>query len=317
MAKPLIYVLDTYYPDAIEKLKSSTSISFVYKDPEVENWRSKADGIMIRRETRITGHDLSQAKNLKVIIKQGVGVDNVDLEAAKAHGIAVCNTPALNSEAVAELTLTLALSVARRVNELDRRVRSGENIVRANVLGRSLHGKKIGVVGMGHVGRAVARKWRAMMEGPIIGYDPLVPKGAWKDLEHHRADSLEELLRQADVVSLHVPLNDSTRHMIRAPHFEQMKKSAIFINCARGEVIDEVALLRALESQTIWGAGLDAMTVEPPTLKAYPELLECGNVVMTPHIGGNTVENQIISGKAAAEAAIAFFEGIDLPNRVV
>lgn len=318
MARSSVYVVDPYHDSALSVLRSASSVNLIYKDdPKVQDWRSEADGLMVRSETRVTAADLKEAKKLKVIVKQGVGVDNIDTEAAKQYGIAVCNTPALNSEAVAELTISLALSVARRVNELDRRIQSGEEIVRSTALGQSLFKKTIGIVGMGNIGRIVAEKWIAAMQGPVIAYDPVVPDGAWKDLPHTRARSLAEMLPEPDVITLHVPLTKETTKMIGKEQFALMKKSAIFLNAARGGVVDEKALLEALTEQRIWGAALDAMEIEPPTLEAYRDLLGCGNLIMTPHIGANTIENQVNSGKAAAETMVAVLEGKDVPNRVV
>lgn len=318
MARHSVYVVDPYHESALSLLRDAQSIDLIYKDdPKVKDWRANAEGLMVRSETRVTAEDLKAVAKLKVIVKQGVGVDNIDTEAAKQRGIAVCNTPALNSEAVAELTLCLAMSVARRVNELDQRIRSGEKIVRSAALGQSLFKKTIGIVGMGNIGRIVAEKWVAAMQGQVVAYDPVAADGIWSDLPHTRAKSLEELLPIADVITLHVPLTKGTTKMIGEQQFAAMKKTAIFLNAARGGVVDEKALLDALIQERIWGAALDAMEVEPPTLEAYKDLLACGNLIMTPHIGGNTIENQINSGKATAQTIIDVLEGKDVPNRVV
>ena len=183
-----------------------------------------------------------------------MGVDNIDLEAARRHNVQVHNTPALNSESVAELTIALALCVARRVCELDGRARKGEILVRNKVLGRSLFKKVIGVVGMGNIASIVAKKWIAAMEGQVIGYDPFAPRDIWEDIPHQRVDSLPELLSSADVVNLHVPLTAATRGLIGQYELALMKKEAILINCARGGIVDEQALLRALKKEPIYGA---------------------------------------------------------------
>lgn len=317
--KKAVYVVDPYHDSALDVFRdAASSIDLISADnSKVKDWRSEADGLMVRSATRVTAADLKDAKKLKVIVKQGVGVDNIDVEAAKQHGIAVCNTPALNSEAVAELTITLALSSARRVSELDRRIRNGEKVDRTVVLGQSLFEKTIGIVGMGNIGRTVAEKWIAAMKGDVIAYDPIAPQGAWEDLAHTRAQSLDELLSQADVISLHVPLTKGTEKMIGEKQLALMKKTAIFVNAARGGIVDEKAVLDALTKQRIWGAALDAMEVEPPTLKAYGDLLGCGNLIMTPHIGGNTIENQLRSGRAAAQTMLDVLTGKDVPNRIV
>ncbi|KAK3710065.1 hypothetical protein LTR37_010496 [Vermiconidia calcicola] len=301
MAKPVVFVLDPYHAEARKRLEESSIVDYVYRDdPRATKWRSEATAIMIRSETKVTSSDLDQVAKLKLIVKQGVGVDNIDLDAAKKRGIAVCNTPALNSESVAELTITLALCVARRIAELDRRVRSGEAIVRSTALGK-----------------VVAQKWIAAMGGTVIAYDPFVSEEAWPDISHRRVTSLEELLVNADVVSLHVPLTSGTKNMMGRQQFDQMKKNAIFINAARGGTVDESAVLEALTTGKLYGAALDAMEVEPPTTEAYHELLQNGNLIMTPHIGANTIENQIISGTAVAETVLAVLEGKEVPNRLV
>ena len=318
MSNPTVFVLDPYHSDALKKLEDASFVDIVHrKDARNDSWRYEAAAIMIRSETRVTASDLAQAKELKLIVKQGVGVDNIDLDAAKQHGIIVCNTPALNSESVAELTLACALCIARRVAELDRRVRQGETIIRSTALGQSLYRKTIGVIGMGNIGKVVALKWIGAMNGKIIAYDPFAPKAAWVEIEHHRVHSLDELLENSDVVTLHVPLNSGTKNMIGQAQFERMKKSAILLNCARGGVVDETALLEALATKRIYGAALDAMEVEPPTLKAYERLLNSGNLIMTPHVGANTVENQIISGTAVVDTVLAVLQGKEVPNRLV
>ncbi len=306
MSKPTVFVLDPYHSEALKKLQASPSVEAVLRDDaRISQWRSEADALMIRSETRITAADLNEAKKLRVIVKQGVGVDNIDLEAAKERGVAVCNTPAMNSESVAELTIALALCIARRIAELDRRVRSGEAVNRSHVLGMSLYKKTIGVVGMGNIGKIVAKKWKAAMDGDIIAYDPFASEHAWTEIEHRRVTDLNDLLRDSDVISLHVPL------------FELMKSSAILLNCARGGIVDEDALLNALSEKKIYGAALDAMETEPPTTEAYRELLKNGNLIMTPHVGGNTVENQIASGTKVVETVLAVLEGEEVSNRLI
>lgn len=318
MSKDIVFVLDPYHPDARKKLEDAPEVNHVYRDdPASQNWREEASAIMIRSETRVAASDLDQVKKLKVIVKQGVGVDNIDLEAAKQRGIIVCNTPALNSESVAELTITLALCIARRVAELDRRVRGGEAIVRSTALGMSLFRKTVGIIGMGNIGKVVAQKWIGAMDGQIIAYDPFAAKDAWPEIKHRRVQSREELLIDSDVVTLHVPLTSGTKNMIGKRQFELMKPTAILVNAARGGIVDETALMEALTTKRIYGAALDAMEVEPPTVEAYHQLLTNGNLIMIPHVGANTIENQIISGTAVAETVLKVLGGEDVPNRLV
>ncbi|KAH7468090.1 hypothetical protein AU210_014881 [Fusarium oxysporum f. sp. radicis-cucumerinum] len=320
-SKPRVYVLDPYHPDAIAALQQSSDINVVLptdlnKNQYVEN----ATAVMLRSETRLGANELAKCKKLKYIVKQGVGVDNIDLKAAAAAGIKVYNTPGLNGEAVAELTLALALTLSRRVAEIDRRTRNGEAIVRSQTLGKSLFKKNLGVVGMGNVGFAVAKKWVGAMEGNIVAYDPFSDGKQWLstfgESRFRQVSTLHDLLHASDVITLHLPLTQDTENIISTAEFNAMKDGAILLNCARGGIVDEDALLTALKSGKLFGAGLDAMVVEPPTAEAYPELLALPNVVLTPHVGASTVENQSQSGMAVAEIAMALLRGEEKGNRV-
>lgn len=305
-----VYILDPYHPDAINLLQNTPNVKTVLPtDPSKKSWHANADGIIIRSETRITADDFAKAPKLKVVVKQGVGVDNIDIDSARAHGVAVHNTPALNSESVAELCMALTLSLSRRICEIDRAVRRGESVIRSQVLGMSMFRKTVGVIGMGNIGKVVAQKWIGAFDCRILGYDPVAPKDAWNDLKHERVENLDEMLKQADMVTLHVPLLPSTRGMIAKKELEMMKETSILVNCARGGVVDEAALLGTLKEKRIWGAVLDAAEVEPPTLEAYPELLKLENVIVTPHIGASTVENQSRSGTVVVETLLKVLNG--------
>ncbi|KAF4478571.1 SER3-3-phosphoglycerate dehydrogenase [Fusarium agapanthi] len=320
-SKPTVYVLDPYHPDAIAALRQSSDIKVILPaDPSKSQYNENATAIMLRSETRLGADELAKCKKLKYIVKQGVGVDNIDLKAAAAAGIRVYNTPGLNGEAVAELTLALALTLSRRVAEIDRRTRNGERVVRSQTLGKSLFKKILGVVGMGNIGLAVAKKWVGAMEGSIVAYDPFSDGKQWLstfgESKFRQASTLNDLLSASDVVTLHLPLTKDTENLISTAEFNTMKDGAILLNCARGGIVDEGALLAALESGKLFGAGLDAMVVEPPTIEAYPELLALPNVVLTPHVGASTVENQSQSGMAVAEITMALLRGEEKGNRV-
>src|SRR6202020_2025079 len=198
-----IYLLDSFYPSGVDYAAERAEI-IRWDDPRVKNWHDDADGVMVRVK-RIAAEDMARAKKLRVISKQGVGLDNIDLAAAKARGIAVCRTPGVNKEAVAEMALSLALSVVRRVTEFDRRIRAGGRVQRADFLGHESWQKTVGIVGMGNIGTLVARKWRGAFDAKIIGYDPYVPATRWSELPHQRAGSLEKILPQVDILSLHLP----------------------------------------------------------------------------------------------------------------
>ncbi|KAF2488719.1 putative D-3-phosphoglycerate dehydrogenase [Lophium mytilinum] len=305
-----VYVLGHYNEAALALLQSHPSMSpILFTDPAHIDWPQKAVAILIRARTTLTEADFAAAPNLKYVVKQGVGVDAIDLAAAKRHGVRVYNTPAVNAEAVAELSLTLALAVARRVCEMDRAIRRGEKLLRAEWFSKSLFRTTVGVVGMGNIGGEVAKKWRGAMEARVVAYDPYFPADGWPGIEHERVGTLEELLEVADVVTVHVPLTAATRGLIGREEMGRMKEGAILINAARGGIVDEKALLEALRAKRFWGVGLDACQVEPPTLEVYREFLEHENLVMMPHVGGDTVECQVRSGLAAVETLIDAIAG--------
>ena len=308
-----VYVLDRYFPTGVELLQQHTEV-VLWDDPERDRWTEDADGIMIRL-FQVTSEHLARAKRLRVVAKQGVGVENIDLDAAKQHGITVFNTPGVNAEAVAELALSLALGVARRLGEFDRHIRGGEVLDRSDHLGTSFWQKSIGIVGMGHIGTRVARKWRGAFDARIVAYDPYAPMDAWADLPHSRAQSLEELLPDVDVLSLHLPLTTETRHLIAGRELARMRPSSILINVSRGGIVDEVALHRAITQGRLFGAGLDAFEQEPPT--ADNPLVTLPTVLSTPHAGGGTVENQSNSSLTVARQLLAVLDGQEPDNRVV
>ena len=314
--RPKIFVLDLFHADAIAALQCNKSVDITLPEHARKDVAlASATGILVRSDTRITAADLdSTGQQLKFIVKQGVGVDNIDLDAAKARGVGVYNTPGVNSEAVAELTITLALCIARRITEFDRQIRSGERVQRSKMLGKSLFKTRLGIIGMGAIGFEVAKKWTSAMGGTVVGFDPRAHESSWKGIFDAdvfvRAASLDDVLRQADVVSLHVPLNPSTENLISDREFNLMKPDSILLNCARGGIVDEAALLKALQSGKLFGAGLDAMVHEPPTMHDYGEtLLNHPRVVMSPHVGAGTAEIQSRSGVRAVEIMLDLVNG--------
>jgi len=192
-----IYVLDALHPSGVEYAEKRAEV-IRWSDPRVKNWHEDADGVMVRG-TPIRAADLARAKKLRVISKQGVGIDNIDVAAARAHGVTVCRTPGVNSEAVAELALTLGLCVTRRVAEFNRRIHDGEIVERANILGLEMMEKTVGIIGMGNIGTRVARKWRGAFDARILAYDPYVPANHWPDIQHERVASLADMLPRVDL----------------------------------------------------------------------------------------------------------------------
>jgi len=303
-----IYLLDSFHPAGVEYAAKHAEI-VRWDDPRVKHWPEEADAVMLRG-TKIRAEDLARAKKLKIISKQGVGYDNIDVAAAKKHGIPVVRTPGVNSEAVAEMSLGLAIAVGRRIVELDRRVRAEEKLDRTRILGIEMSGKTVGVVGVGNIGTRVAHKWRAAFDCKVLGYDP------HKRIAFEQATKLDDLLKVADLVTLHVPLNEETRHMIGKRELALMKPTAILVNACRGGVVDEAALYDALKAGKLFGAGIDVWEVETPRVAS--RLLELPNVVATPHAAGGTEETQIRSALQVAEQAVNALQGKPLiaENRV-
>jgi D-3-phosphoglycerate dehydrogenase len=295
-----IFIIDPIHPAGVDYAAKHFD-TVRWDDPRVKDWHEDADAVMVRM-SRVTAADFARMKKVRIICKQGVGYDTVDVAAAKQRGIVVCRTPGVNSDAVAEIALALGLTVARRVTELDRRIRAGEKITRPDFLAVETLGKTVGVIGVGNIGSRVARKWARAFDAKVIGFDPYVEK-----MECRKVEKLENLLNEADLVTLHVPLNDQTRHMISTREIAQMKKNAILVNTCRGGVVDEAALYAAMKSGHLFGAGLDVWDVEPPP-RDHP-LLTLPNVVATPHVAGNTFETQERSALWIAQQAVDFLRG--------
>ena len=262
---------------------------------------------MIAAGINVDEEIMDAAPELKIISVYGAGYDNVDTKAATARGIVVTNIPDVVTDSTAEITLGLMLSVMRRISELDRRLRQdrGFRWSMMTYMGRDLFGKELGIIGMGRIGKAVAK--RAAAFGMRISYytrkrlDPVIEMEL--EASYKRMD---ELLQTADVISIHTPLTEETRHLIGYRELSMMKPGAYLINTSRGPVVDEKALVKCLSEGRIAGAGLDVFENEP---KISPELLKMDNVVLTPHIGTDTVETRINMNREAARNIIDFFSG--------
>jgi D-3-phosphoglycerate dehydrogenase len=309
-----IYILDDFEPTGVEFIQSKVQQVIPFGDPATSQWHEDAEAVMIRG-SRLTADDFAKAKKLKVVSKQGVGVDNLDLEAARRHGVVVCTTPGVNSDAVAELAFGLALSVSRRIQEMDQMIRAGEKIVRPQLLGYELHQKTVGVIGMGNIGSRTARYFHKAFDCQILAYDPYTKPDAWADLPHERINDLKQLWPVVDLVTLHVPLTETTYHIVNREAIALMKPSGMVINVSRGGLIDEVALYEALSQGRLFGAGLDAFEEgEPPS--ANNPLLSLRNVVATPHAGAGTVETQIKSSLLTAQQLWHVLQGNEPFHRV-
>ncbi|HHY46217.1 MAG TPA: phosphoglycerate dehydrogenase [Firmicutes bacterium] len=258
------------------------------------------DGMIVGLD-QVSSRVIAAADRLRVISKYGVGLNNIDLQEARSRGIVVTYTPNANTEAVADLTMGLLLACARKIPMADRSVRSGEW---RRFIGSAVWKKTIGIVGTGRIGRAVVR--RATGFNMRILCCDKVEDPAFA--AHYRAEyvPLDDLLRESDYVTLHVPLTEETAGFIGSREFSLMKKTAFLINTARGEVVDEEALYHALSTGRIAGAALDVFCSEPPT---GSRLLSLDNVVLTPHMGAHAVEAIIEMGLAASRNVIAVLRG--------
>ncbi|MFQ5522797.1 MAG: hydroxyacid dehydrogenase [Acidimicrobiia bacterium] len=256
----------------------------------------EAEGLIVRSATKVDARLLDEAPRLRVIGRAGVGVDNIDMEAASERGIAVFNAPEGNTVAAAEMTMAVLLATMRKVAAADRSIRAGR-WDRSAFRGVELRGKTLGLVGAGRIGREVARRCRAFgME--VIAFDPYLAEEAAEALGIQLV-SFDRLIEEADVISLHVPLTDETRGLIDAEVLRRMKKGSFLVNVSRGGVIDEEALARTLGEGSIAGAALDVYAVEP--LPSESPLREAPNLVLTPHLGASTHEAQV---EVAREVAI-------------
>lgn len=268
------------------------------------------DALIVRSKTKVTKAVISAGHRLKAIGRAGIGVDNIDLEAATERGIVVFNTPDSNATTTAELALAHLFSLSRNLPQADRSVKSGA-WQPSRYVGREITGKTVGIVGFGTIGRIFARRCLGLKMHVFV-YDPFVTKEAVQEVGGVSAD-LDTLLKVSDYVSLHCPLMDSTRNLLNTERLARMKPGARLINCARGGLIDETALYNALKAGHLAGAALDVFAVEPP--KDSP-LLTLDNVVVTPHLGASTEEAQSAVSIKIAEDMAEFFATGTVQNAV-
>ena len=252
-----------------------------------------ADGLIVRSGTRVTAELLENPGKLRAIVRAGVGVDNIDVAAATRKGILVMNTPGGNTVSTAEHTIAMLMALARGLPAADASLHGGK-WERGKFIGCQLAGKTIGIVGLGRIGREVARRAAGLDMKPL-GFDPFLSSTAAGQLGLETVTSLEELLPRCDFVTVHTPLTDETRDLINASRLALLPKGARVLNCARGGIINESDLAAALKSGHLAGAALEGFAQEPPS----PDnpLLKLPNVVVTPHLGASTVEAQLTVAK--------------------
>jgi D-3-phosphoglycerate dehydrogenase len=302
-------VIERMDPLGPELLKREADVVELYDRPgeTLEQHLPEADGLVVRI-SRITAERMAIAPRLKVIGKHGIGVDNIDLDAATRRGIHVVFTPGSNQEAVAEHTLLLMLMLARRVEELvalsrGARFQDGRDVPP----GIDLLGRTLGLVGMGRIGGRLAEICRAAFRMRVLAFDPYADPARAGQLGVELSPTIEPVLRESDFVSIHAPLTAETRHIVAAPQLAAMKSSAFLVNCARGGLVDEAALADALRAGTIAGAGIDVWAEEPPP--ADHPLLHEPRCIVTPHVAGGSVEARRETARMVAEETLRVLRG--------
>jgi D-3-phosphoglycerate dehydrogenase len=268
------------------------------------------DALIVRGRTRVTAEVFDAAKKLKVVGRAGVGVDNIDLESAKKHNVTVVNAPTSTTVAVAELTFGLLLALARELPRADAAMKKGEWL-KKEFEGVELNGKTLGIIGYGRIGMEVGKRAAAFGMN-VIAYDPLIQES---DIKARGAEpvSIQDLYEWSDFISLHLPLNVQTRDLVGPMAFSEMKDGVRIVCAARGGIIDESALLAALNSGKVAGAALDVFANEPPGLT---DLIKHPKVIATPHIGAQTIEAQARAAEDIANEVLAALRGQPLHWKV-
>jgi D-3-phosphoglycerate dehydrogenase / 2-oxoglutarate reductase len=269
------------------------------------------DALIVRGRTKVVPAVFDAGTRLKVVGRAGVGVDNIDLTAAKAHGVTVVNSPLATTVAVAELTMSLLLALAREVPRADAAMKNGKWL-KKELEGTELCEKTLGIIGFGRIGQAVAKRAQSFDMNVVVVCDPFVDCDTVQKTGCVPV-SLDELLEKSDIITLHIPLTSSTRGLIGKEQFAKMKDGVLIVDAARGGVVDEEALLEALNSGKVAGAGLDVFTAEPPGQTA---LVSHPRVIATPHIGAQTVEAQARAATDIATEILAALQGEQLRWRV-
>jgi lactate dehydrogenase-like 2-hydroxyacid dehydrogenase len=281
---------------------------------ELRDALDKFDAVCPTVTDKIDAEVLAAPKRAKILGQFGVGFNNIDITAAKAAGLVVTNTPGVLTDATADIALTLLLNVARRIHEGETMLRAGEwtGWRPTQLMGTSPQGKTLGIIGMGRIGKAMARRCFHALDMAVVFHDayPIDDPG----VPARQLDTVEAVLQAADFVSLHCTGGGDNIHLIDAGRLALMKPTAYLINSARGDIVDEAALVAALQAGTIAGAGLDVFEREPAVSEALSGM---ANVCLLPHLGSATIETREAMGMTVVENLTAFFDGREPPNRVV
>lgn len=314
--KPIIYITQKLPDEAVAELQNSYEVRMWHDDQtsapkeEIINQVKEAHALWAMLSNQIDEEVFEAATNLKVVANLAVGYNNIDLDAARKHGVMVTNTPEVLTEATADLTFALLLATARRIIEAEKSVRSGDwkSWSPMGMAGQQVGGATLGIIGMGRIGEAVARR------GQGFGMNVLYHNRTRRSLEDVKYAELDDLLQNSDFVVILTPLTEETKGMISERELSLMKDTACLINVARGGIVDEQALYEALKSEKIWGAGLDVFEKEPVPLD-HP-LLTLPNVTVLPHIGSAAIQTRLAMMALNAEAIRSCLEGRSVKNRV-
>jgi len=299
---PKVLIADSISQRGVDELSRGEELDVAIKtglsEQELIGIIPSFGGLIVRSQTRVTADILNAAAKLRVVGRAGVGVDNVDVEAATRRGVVVLNAPGGNTISTAEHAFSLLLAVARKISQADANIRS-KNWDKKNFEGVELYNKTLGVIGMGRIGSELSR--RAIAFGMrVVAYDPYLSATRARSLQVELVDELDDLLASADFISLHTPLTAETRHVLDAARLQKTKRGVRIINCARGGLIDETALVQALADGHIAGAALDVFEIEP--LPPDSPLRSAPNLVLTPHLGASTAEAQESVGIEIAQS---------------
>jgi len=316
-----VLICDPISPKGIEYFKQQPGLKLTVlekrkSEPELLPLVAETHALVVRSETKISRQVIEAAPHLKVVGRAGVGVDNIDVEAATQHGVVVMNTPSGNTISTAELTCSMLMALARNIAQAHASMKAGEWNRKA-LQGVEVYNKTLGILGMGRIGSEVARRATAFGMR-VLAYDPYLALSRAKALQVELVEHLEELYARADFITVHLPMSDETKGLINSAAFAKMKTGVRVINCARGGIINEADLYQAIQSGKVAGAALDVYETEPPP-KDFP-LRSLPQVTMTPHLGASTEEAQENVGIEVAEAITDYLlngavrNAVNLPN---
>lgn len=289
-----VFLNDPITADAYERLSRAVEIVTTFDHPE------ELDGIMVRT-TKVTREVIGKATKLKAIVMHGVGLDSIDVEAAKEYGVPVFNVPGQSAESVAELALCGIMAAARNIKQANTGICESryEHHGKTDLHGHEVYGRTLGVIGAGRIAQRLAQMMTAAFQVKVLAYDPFMDEKTLSALGMEKKETLEELFSQSDFISVHVPLTAGTKHLVGESAFHAAKPGLILVSTARGGVVDEAELLKALKDGKVSGAFFDVFANEPP--KGDNPLVHLENFIATPHIGGNTEECLVRVGNEAVD----------------